>query len=108
MARQGFGNVEPPAILERLKRLYCTPSLQELEQALLCVHGPMDCNQPVEVMLCNNEEVQMFLMAHPYGDSELSDVNLLSYAMIKISKYGGLYTKAIEGWKTKNAADKNI
>ena len=35
MARQGFGTNEPPTIIERLKRLYGTPILQELYQALL-------------------------------------------------------------------------
>ena len=39
----------------------------------------------------------MFLMAHPDGDCELINVNLISYAMIKISKCGGLYIKAVEG-----------
>ena len=31
MARRGFGNDEPPAILEHLKRLYDTPSLKQLD-----------------------------------------------------------------------------
>ena len=51
MAKRVFVNNEPPAILERLKRLYGTPSLQELDQALLRLHDPIDCNQPVEVMI---------------------------------------------------------
>ena len=93
--RRGFGNDEPPAILECLKRLYGTPSLQELYQSLLLLHEPMYCNQPVELMLRTTEEVQMFLMAHTDRDRKLSDINLISYAMIKLSKCGGLYTKAI-------------
>ena len=55
----------------------------------------MDRNQLVEVMLRNTEKVQMFLMAHPDGDRELSDVNLIRYAMIKLSESCGLYTNAI-------------
>ena len=98
MARQLFGNNEPPAILKRLERLYGTPRLQELEQALLCLDKPMDRNQPVDMMLYTTEEVQMFLMAHLDGDHELRDVNLISYTMIKFSKCVGLYTKAIERW----------
>ena len=108
MTRQGFGNNEPPAILERLKRLYGTPSLQELDQVLLRLHDPMDHNQPVEVMLHTTEEVQMFLMAHPDGYRVLSDVNIIRHAMIKLSKCGGLYTKAIERCQSKNKTDKNI
>ena len=95
MTRRGFVNDKPPAILERLKILYGTPSLQELDQALLRLHEPMDLNQLVEVILRNTEEVQMFLMANPDGDLKLSDVNIIRYAMIKLSKCGGLYTKAI-------------
>ena len=90
MARRGFGNYETPAILKRFKRLYVTPSLQELDQDLFRLHEPIYCNQPVEVMLCNTEEVQIFLMAHPCGDRELSDVNLISYGMIELLKCGGL------------------
>ena len=52
MEGRGFENDKPPAILEYLKILYVTPSLQELGQALLCLHNPMGCNQLVEVMLC--------------------------------------------------------
>ena len=55
MARQEFGNDGPPAILEHLKILYGTPILQELDQALLRLHDPMDCNQPAKVMLRTTE-----------------------------------------------------
>ena len=58
----------------------------------------MDLNQLLEVMLQTTEEAQTFLMEHPYADSELIDVNIISYDMIKISKCGGIYTKAIERW----------
>ena len=101
MTRRGFGNNEPPAILKRLNILYGTPSLKELYQAPLCLHDPMDFNQPFEVMLLTIEEVQVFLVAHPDGDRELINVNLISYAMIKLSKCGGLYSKAIERCQSK-------
>ena len=68
MARRGFGNNKPPDILEHLKRLYGTPSLQELDQAILRLHNPMYSNQPVKVILRTTEEFQMFLMSHPDGD----------------------------------------
>ena len=108
MARQGFVNNEPPAILKRLNILYGTPSLQELYQALLRIHYPMYLNQPVKVMLSTTEEVQMFLVAHPDGDREHRDVNLMSYTMIKLYKCGGLYTRAVERWKIKTKEDKKI
>ena len=94
MARRGFDNDEPPAILERLKILYGTPSLQELDQALFRLHDQINCNQLLEVMLCTTEEVQMLLMAHTDGYFELSYVNIISYAIMKRSKCGSLYTKA--------------
>ena len=50
----------------------------------------MDINQLLEVMLQTTEEAQTFLMEHPYEDRELSDANIISYDMIKISKCGGL------------------
>ena len=108
MARRGFGNDKTPAILKRLKRFYGTPSLQELDQALLRLHKPMDRNQPVEVMLCNTDDVQMLLMAHPDGDHELSDINIISYGMIKPPKCGSLYKKVIERWQRNTRTDKKI
>ena len=59
-------------------------------------------------MIRATEEVQMIPMAHPYGYCKLSNVDFISYAMIKISKCGGLYTKAIERWQSKTKEDKNI
>ena len=50
----------------------------------------------------------MFLMAHQDGDREMSDINLISYGTIKLSKCGGLYTKAMERWQAKLACDKKV
>ena len=108
MARRGFGNDGPPTILELLKRLYGTPSLQELNQVLLRLHGSTNRNQPVEAMIRTTDEVQMFLIAHPDGYHELINVNLIRYTMIKFSKCGDLYTKTIEMWHSKTKTDKNI
>ena len=47
-------------------------------------------------------------MAHRDGDCEIGNVNIIRYAMIKLSKCGKLYTKAIKQWQIKNAADKKI
>ena len=68
----------------------------------------MDCNQQVEVMLRTTEEVQMFLMAHPGEDREIRDVNLIIYAMNKLSKCVGPYTNSIERWQSKTKEDKKI
>jgi hypothetical protein len=108
LGRRGFGNDEPPDIIARLKRLYGKPSLQELDQALLRLNDPMDRNLPVEVMLKSVEEIQMFLMAHPDGDRQMSDVNLISYGTIKLSKCGGLYSKAMERWQAKDNAIQRV
>ena len=99
MAMRGFGNKKPTSALELPMRLYGKPSLQELDQALFSLHEPMYHNQPVEVMLRTTDELQILLMEYTYGDCELDDVNIISYAMIKLSKCGGLYTKAIEWWQ---------
>ena len=98
MVRRRFGNDEPTIIIELLKILYGTPSLQELDQYLLRLHNTMDCNQPIEVMLHITEEAQMFLIAHPDGYFELRNVNIIRYAMIKLSKCGGPNKKATERW----------
>ena len=98
MVRRGFGNDEPPATLKRLKIFYGTPTLQNVDHTFLRLHDPMDRKQPVDVILRTNEEIQINLMAHPYGYFKLSDVNVISYAMIKLSKCGGIYNKAIERW----------
>ena len=76
MARRGFGNDEPPVILECINRLYGLRSLQELDQARLRLRYQMYHNQLVKVMLRTTEEVQIFLMAHPDGDLEQGTVNM--------------------------------
>ena len=65
-------------------------------------------NQPVEVILHITEEVKLLLMAHPDGYRELRDVNIISYAMIKLSKCDILYNKAIERLQNKTKEDKKI
>ena len=50
----------------------------------------------------------MFLVAHQDGYHKLSDVNFISYAMIKISKCGGIYTMAIDRYQSNTKEYKNI
>jgi hypothetical protein len=103
MGRRGFGNDDPPAIVARLQRLYGKPSLQEIDTALARLLAPMDRNQPIEVMLREIEEVQLFLLSHPDGDQELPDHTLILHAMIKLNKTGA-YVKLLERWNAKPAA----
>ena len=53
---------------------------------------------PVEVMLGSLEEVQMFLLLIPEENRELTEVDLIDHALIKLSETGGFYTKALEKW----------
>ena len=58
----------------------------------------MDRNLPVEVMIRDIEDVQHFLLANPPDKMELTDVQLCTHGLIKLSKTGGLYAKATERW----------
>ena len=58
----------------------------------------MNRSHPIEVMLQGIEEVQIFILANPEEDRKLSDPNLIGYALIKLSKCGGMYVKALERW----------
>ena len=78
--------------------LYGKPSLTELEGALLRLNKPMNRNHPIEVMLQVIKEVQISLLANPEEDHQLSEPNLIGYALIKFSKCGGMYAKALERW----------
>ena len=49
-------------------------------------------------MLQGIEEVQIFLLANPEDDRQLSEPNPIGYALIKLSKCGGMYAKALERW----------
>ena len=98
LATRGFVNTKPYEVLSHIHSLYGKPSLIELEGALLCLNEPMNCSHPIEVMLWGIEEVQIFLLAKPEEDRQLSEPNLIGYALIKISKCGGMYAKALERW----------
>ena len=62
----------------------------------------MDRNLPVEVMIRNIEDVQRFLLANPADKMELSNVKLCTHGLIKLSKTGALYAKAIKQWNQKD------
>ena len=62
------------------------------------LNEPMNPSHPIEVMLQGIEELQIFLLANPEEDRQLSEPNLIGYALIKLSKCGGMYAKALERW----------
>jgi len=75
--------------------LYGKPSLPELENALCQQLQPMDRSKPIEVMLREVEAVQIFLLSNPEEERQMSDVTMISYALIKMYNTG-LYGKPIE------------
>ena len=97
----GFGQLTPYDILQRLRKMYGRANIQEIEEKLLHLNSPMDRNLPVEVMIRDIEDVQRFLLSNPEDKMELTDVQLCTNGLIKLSKTGGLYAKATERWNQK-------
>ena len=62
----------------------------------------MDRNLLIEVMISNIEDVQRFLLANPADNMKLTDVQLCTHGMIKLSKTGGIYSNATERWNLKD------
>ena len=75
--------------------MYVKATIQELESKLLTIQQPMERNATVEVMLRGIEEFQMLLLANPKEGQYLTEVQLISYELIKLLKTGELYSKAI-------------
>ena len=63
---------------------------------MLSLNEPTNRMQLVEVMLRGIEEVKLFLLAKPDKDRALTKPNLISYALIKLTKTGAMYAKGIE------------
>lgn len=78
-------------------RLYGKPSLEDIKRALQLQYfsNPMDRNAPVEVMIRDMEETQMFLMANADKDLALNESQLTTQVLIKLAGTG-LYSKTIE------------
>ena len=72
----GFGQLTPFDILQRLRKTYGQANIQEIEAKLLHLNNPMDRNLPAEVMIRDIEDVQRFLLANPDGNIELTDVQI--------------------------------
>ena len=92
----GFGELDPPAIITLLQRLYEKPSYQYIKDDLERTNKPMAHSQPIQVMLYKIERVQQFLLQHPEEGRQLIQVNLIGYVIIKLSETGGMYQKALE------------
>ena len=65
----------------------------------------MDCTIPVEIMIRGMKEIQMFLLSNPDDRRKLTEMLIISYALIKMVS-NGLYGKTIECWKNIPAANK--
>ena len=100
----GFGQLTPFEILQRLRKKYGRANIQEIEAKLLHLNNPMDRNLSVEVMIRDIEDVQHFILANPANNMELTDVQLCTNGLIKLSKTSGLYANTTERWNLKDRA----
>ena len=100
----GFGQLIPFKILQRLQKTYERANIQEIEAKLLHLNNPMDRKLPVEVMIRDIEDVHRFLLANPSHNMELTEVQLCTHGMIKLSKTGGLYENTTKRWNLKDRA----
>ena len=106
MGATGFGPLTAPQIISCMHLNHRKPGIGEINKEILRLNDPMDRNIPIEVMLGSLEEVQMFLLASPEYKRELTEVNLIYHALIKLSYTGGFYTKALEKWNGRLVADR--
>ena len=63
----------PFEILQKLRKTYGRANIQEIESKLLQLNNPMDMTLPLNVMICDIEAVQRFLLTNPANKMELSD-----------------------------------
>lgn len=64
----------------------------------------MPCDQSIDSMIHKIKDIQLFLMSIPVDDYSKTEVNLITYAIMKL-KSMGLYTKVIRLWEEKVVAD---
>ena len=96
LASKGFCTTPPVDILANIQRIYGKPINQELDSALLHLNKPMNQMKSIEVMIRGIEELQLFLLSNPDEDRALTEPNLISYALIKLTKTRGMYAKGIK------------
>ena len=73
---------------------------------MICLNKPMNRTQPVKFMIIVIKEVQLFLLSNPDEDRALTDPNLISYALIKLTKTGGMHAKGIKKWQKSPPQDR--
>ena len=103
----GFGQLTPFEILQKLRKTYDRANIQEIEAKLLQLNNPMDRNLPVEVLIRDLADVQRFHLANPADKMELTDIQLCTHGLIKLSKAGGLYAKATKRWNQKDLQERH-
>ena len=98
----GFGQLTPFKILQHLPNTYGRANIKGIEAKLIHLNNPMDRNLTVEVTIQDIENLQRFLLANSADNMELTDVQLCTHGLIKLSKTGGLYANATERWNLKD------
>ena len=94
----GFGTQTAYQIKEALRSRFGTPTDAEMKEALVKMETPMIRDEPIEVVLRMMEEVQLFLLAHPEGGHEMTEVQLIRNVIMKMRDLGGLWTRPLEKW----------
>ena len=105
MGVSGFGPLTAPQIISCMQLNYRKLGIGEIKKALLRLNEPMNHNMPIYFMLWSLEEVQMFFLASPEDNRELTEVYIINHAWTKLSETGGFYTKALEKWNGCLVAD---
>ena len=72
MGATGFGTPTAPQIISRMKQNYGNPGIGEIKKAFLCLNNPIYQNMTIEVVLKSLKKVQMFLLASPEENRELT------------------------------------
>ena len=94
----GFGTQTAYQIKEALRSRFGTPTDAEMKEALVKMETPMIRDEPIEVVLRMMEEVQLFLLAHPEGGHEMTEVQLIRNVIMKMRDLGGVWTRPLEKW----------
>ena len=81
----GFGQLTPFDILQGLRKTYGRANIQEIEVKLLHLNNTMYRKLPVEVIIRDIEDVQRFPLSNPIDNMEVTDVQLCTHGLIKLS-----------------------
>ena len=84
MGATGFSPLTAPQIISCMQLNYGKHGIGEIKKALIRLNEPMYSNIPIDVMLRSLEEVHMFLLSNLEENRELTEVNLIDHAIIKL------------------------